>query len=348
MCRARHRKSAKRTWIALAIALTTACAGPAVAQQASAQDSPVQDTPGLAVPAATADAVTSEPLPPAILPPATLPPATLRAALPPDGNDVSNHDVSDGLDGAVPEQPLSPEDRAIIDKVLTDNALSDDAFASGRAQPLKRPRRGNLYIPRKLDVARTDRPDGGSTVTLKQPLPTNWDAKVGADLGFAGNGPDSLRPPPVVLTPPRDDSGVGAAWASVDVASLATVDARIDPNKDQSLIGTTVTRSVPLGGSFAVTLQSRAAVTESYGQTAADAAADPRVWSRANTAKFNILPTGTTLAAGLSSSSTDPVTHNSLSAEQKLYGGLNVSTAVNDIGETSESRSVSARFKLNW
>ncbi|MBI1202097.1 MAG: hypothetical protein GC182_06255 [Rhodopseudomonas sp.] len=282
-----------------------------------------------------------------------LPPATLRTALSPDSDNAAHHvagdhEVSDGLDGAVPEQPPSPEDRAVIDKVLADNALSDDAFTSARAQPLKPPRRGNLYIPKKLDVAKTDRPDGGSNVTLKQPLPTNWDAKVGADLGFAGNGPDSLRPPPVVLTPPRDDSGVGAAWASVDVASLATVDARIDPNKDQSLIGTTVTRSVPLGGSFAVTLQSRAAVTESYGQTAADATADPRVWSRANTAKFNILPTGTTLAAGLSSNSADPVTHNSLSAEQKLYGNLNVSTAVNDIGETSESRSVSARFKMNW
>jgi hypothetical protein len=74
----------------------------------------------------------------------------------------------------------------------------------------------------------------------------------------------------------------------------------------------------------------------------------PHVWGHANSARFNILPTGTTLAAGLSSSSIDPVTHNTLSAEQKLYGPLHVTTAVTDLGQPGESKSVSARFKLTW
>lgn len=307
-----------------------ACAAPVAAQEAQqeAQQEASQETSNVA-----AGAVTSEPLPP--LP---VPPPTLRAGLAPDAA---------GLDDAVPEQPLSPEDRALIDKVLADNALSDDAFEKTPARALKPPRRASLTTPKKLDVSKTDRSDGGSTVTLKQPLPIDWDAKVGADLGFDGNNaPNPLRPPPVILSQPHDDSGVGAAFASVDVASLATVDARVDPNTDQSQLGTTVTRSVPLGQQFAVTLQSRAAMTESYGPSSTTDT--PRVWSNANTAKFNILPTGTTLAAGLSSTSTDPVTHNTISAEQKIYGALNVSTAVTDIGETGESRSVSARFKLNW
>ena len=74
----------------------------------------------------------------------------------------------------------------------------------------------------------------------------------------------------------------------------------------------------------------------------------PRVFGNENTAKLDILPTGTTLAAALSSSSTDPVTHNTLSAEQKLFGPLNVTTAVTDVGQSSESKSISARVKLTW
>ncbi|MFZ0261595.1 MAG: hypothetical protein WAL36_16700 [Pseudolabrys sp.] len=38
------------------------------------------------------------------------------------------------------------------------------------------------------------------------------------------------------------------------------------------------------------------------------------------------------------SASNDPVTHNTLSAEQKLYGPLQVTTAVTDFGQTSSSK----------
>ncbi|MFY9880600.1 MAG: hypothetical protein WAK39_14545 [Pseudolabrys sp.] len=41
------------------------------------------------------------------------------------------------------------------------------------------------------------------------------------------------------------------------------------------------------------------------------------------------------------SASNDPVTHNTLSAEQKLYGPLQVTTAVTDFGQTSSSKSIS-------
>ena len=57
---------------------------------------------------------------------------------------------------------------------------------------------------------------------------------------------------------------------------------------------------------------------------------------------------GTTLSAGLARTSTDPVLHNSLRADQKLYGPLHVGTALNDVGETTENKSVTASFKLNW
>jgi hypothetical protein len=75
---------------------------------------------------------------------------------------------------------------------------------------------------------------------------------------------------------------------------------------------------------------------------------ESRVWGNENIAKLDILSTGTTLGAGLSSTSTDPVTHNRLSAEQKIYGPLGVTTAVTDFGRPGESKSVNARLKLTW
>ena len=64
--------------------------------------------------------------------------------------------------------------------------------------------------------------------------------------------------------------------------------------------------------------------------------------------KFKVLPTGTTLAAGLASTSLDPVTHNRLSAEQKLLGPFTITTALTDVGQTTANKSISAGFKLNW
>jgi hypothetical protein len=64
--------------------------------------------------------------------------------------------------------------------------------------------------------------------------------------------------------------------------------------------------------------------------------------------KFNILPTGTTLGVGLTSVSNDPIAHNTFSAEQKLYGPLQVTTAVTDFGQTTSSKSISAGFKVHW
>jgi len=74
----------------------------------------------------------------------------------------------------------------------------------------------------------------------------------------------------------------------------------------------------------------------------------PQVFGNERAMKFNILPTGTTLGAGMTTASNDPVTHNTLSAEQKLYGPLQVTTAITDFGQTTSSKKVSAGFRLNW
>lgn len=255
----------------------------------------------------------------------------------------------------VTEPTLSAEDNAIIDNAL---AVDPASFIHAPAKPLRLP---TLANSKALDLKRTDRPDGSGTVIVKKPLAPEWDANVGADLGLAANTP-SVYDPRNPLGVTRNDRSSGAAWASVGVPNFASVDARVDPNNEQGRVGTTFKHSLPVGGKFAVTLQSRYSVTETLGQpqaapsdiplriapTGDPAAPVARVWGNENFAKLAILPTGTTLGAGLTSTSTDPVTHNTLSAEQKIYGPLGVTTAVTDVGRASESKSVSARLKLSW
>jgi hypothetical protein len=40
--------------------------------------------------------------------------------------------------------------------------------------------------------------------------------------------------------------------------------------------------------------------------------------------------------------------HNTLSAEQKLFGPLHVTTSVSDLGEATVNKSITAGFKLHW
>ena len=260
------------------------------------------------------------------------------------------------------DEPASPASSALSpdESAVLGNALMFDQSNLTGAAPVKPLRLPSLSNPKDLDVSRTDKSDGSSTVVVKQPLPIDWDAKVGADLGLAAapNSYQPVRPMPGT----RDGRGSGAAWASVGVADLATVDARVDPTNDQGKLGTTLKHSMPVGSQFSVTLQNSYSVTETFSPlttapsnlplmavpTVAATQPTPQVWANEKVAKFDILPTGTTLAAGLASTSTDPVTHNRLSAEQKLYGPLHVTTAVTDVGQPFSNKSITAGFKLNW
>jgi len=251
-----------------------------------------------------------------------------------------------------PEVPLTPEESAILA-----NALIFDPAAL--ATPPKKPLRLPGMSDKGLDVTRTEKPDGSATVVVKQPLQTEWSNSVGADLGPSKSGAGSAFDRPLLTA--RDSSGSGAAWASLGVPNIGSVDARVDPYNEQGKVGTTLKQSIPFGGRFAVTLQDTYSVTETLSSPSAgpndlplmalpsaSTPTTPQVFGNERAVKFNILPTGTTVGAGVTTASNDPVTHNTISAEQKLYGPLQVTTAVTDFGQTTSSKSISAGFKLHW
>lgn len=251
-----------------------------------------------------------------------------------------------------PEAPLTPEESALLG-----NALVFDPAAL--ATPPKKPLRLPGASDKGYDVKRTEKPDGSTTVVVKQPLQTEWENSVGADLGPSNTGADAAYDRPLPTT--RDRSGSGAAWASIGVPNIGSVDARVDPSNEQGKVGGTLKHSIPFGGRFAVTLQDTYSVTETIAPPSAGptdlplmslpsnpAPATPQIFGNEKAVKFNILPTGTTLGAGVTTASNDPVTHNTLSAQQKLYGPLQVTTAVTDVGQTTSSKSITAGFRLHW
>ena len=232
------------------------------------------------------------------------------------------------------------------------------ALADGKpAKPLRLP---GLTDSAKFDVSRTDKPDGSSTLVVKQPLASRMGRQSRRRSQARGAAAGRL-PAGQAVAGNGGGQDSGAAWASVGVPNLASLDARVDPANDQGKLGTTFKQSIPVGGKFSVTLQDSYSVTETFGPPATApsdlplmaapavaTAPPPQVWDSQKAVKFDILATGTTFGAGLATASNDPVTHNTLSADQKLYGPLHVTTAVTDVGQPTSNKSITAGLKLNW
>lgn len=254
-----------------------------------------------------------------------------------------------------PETPLTPEEAAVLANALTSDPATLDA------RPAKSLRLPGSAKGDQIGYSHSAKPDGGGTMAMTKPFAGDWDAKIGADVTRTPDRSAGYWPAqqPVISSGTQDS---GAAWASVGMNNLASVDARVDPGSDQSKLGTTLKRSIPLGSKYSVTLQDTYSVTQSMGSPAAAPATIPlmtspagaatppaaQVWSNQRSIKFDVASTGTTFGAGLATASNDPVTHNTFSADQKIYGPLHVTTAVTDLGEPTSSKSLSAGLKLHW
>jgi hypothetical protein len=264
-------------------------------------------------------------------------------------------------DETQPLKPLTPEE-----SIELGNALMFDPATVTADKPARAPKLPTLSKPRKLSVDGSENPDGSTKVVVKKPLTVlDWNADIGADLKTAA-------PPPTSYVPGKpfpgtvDDAGSGSVWASIGVGSHTSVEARVTPSLDQGQFGAGLKHSIPLGDTFSLTVQDKYSVTETSAAatTPASVAGLPlmtapvpnepatqgssQIIGNDRSVKLNIKPTGTTLGAGFTSASNDPVTHNTLSADQQIYGPLHVTTSVTDVGEATSSKSITAGFRLNW
>src|SRR5260370_16357550 len=107
-------------------------------------------------------------------------------------------------------------------------------------------------------------------------------------------------------------------------------EARLDPSQDQSRLGTSISKSLPLNEQYSLILQDGYNVIQQGIAPLPGIAARP-VYQTEQSAKLSIAGTGTSLVAGQTLSSADDKWLRKVGAEQKLFDGVSISASV---GET--------------
>jgi hypothetical protein len=200
-----------------------------------------------------------------------------------------------------------------------------------------------------------DKPNG-SALSVKQPLSPFWDTRIGADMTVArqpttmsellsekaangGNAPQSSGTAWAAATAP----GVGSIW------DKTAIEARVDPSQEQSKLGTSLSKSLPLGEQYSLTLQNGYNVTQQGVMLLPGIAAHPlRNYQTEQSAKLSIADTGTSFLAGQTLSSTDDKWLRKIGAEQKLFDGVNISASIGETPLGATNKSLSAGFKRSW
>jgi hypothetical protein len=252
-------------------------------------------------------------------------------------------DVADAPPKIADQLPIEIDDEALAKALSSESALSVPV----KIKPVSR-------SDRALKAAkwnRVDNPDGSANYSVAKPIAAPWDARIGADLSTAARPPE-LDDPRRLPGPTPANSGSGSAWANVAVPYFATVEVRAEPANGYDKFGTKLERSVPIGKTLSVTAQSTLGVTEFRPSTpdaaAPSADAASRLFSTDNSLQLNVLATGTSLIAGTSTTTGDPVTHSRLSAAQKVYGPLNVTGSIHDPGQPTSNMSITAGMNFVW
>jgi hypothetical protein len=204
-----------------------------------------------------------------------------------------------------------------------------------------------------------NKPNGAAALSVKAPVSTFWDARIGADMTVV-NQPmvqtnmDLLRQKYSADAAPSQSSGT--AWAAVTAPGVGqiwdqtAVEARLDPTQDQSKLGTSLSKSVPLwGDQYSLTLQNGYNVVQQSLAPVIGISGHPaRSYATDQSAKLSIADTGTSFIAGQSLSSAEDKWLRRIGAEQKLFGDVSVSGSISETPQGATNRSFTAGYKHSW
>jgi hypothetical protein len=203
-----------------------------------------------------------------------------------------------------------------------------------------------------------DKPNGSAAVSVKQPLSPFWDARVGADMTVV-HQPQTLTSADLVRQKFSSDGqpsqSSGSAWAAITAPGVASIwdktaiEARVDPSQEQSKLGTSLSKSLPLSEQYSITLRN------GYNVIQQGLAPVPGIGGHATrnyevdrSAKLSVTDTGTSLIAGQSLSSTDDKWLGKIGAEQKLFGGVTINGSIGETALGTPNKSLTAGFKRSW
>jgi hypothetical protein len=203
-----------------------------------------------------------------------------------------------------------------------------------------------------------DRPNGSAAVSVKQPLSPFLDARVGADMTVV-NQPQTLTSSDLLRQkfsgdgPPSQSSGT--AWAAITAGGVGSiwdktaVEARVDPSQEQSKLGTSLSKSLPMSEQYSLTLQNGYNVIQQGVVPVPGIPGRPvRNYQTDQSAKLSITETGTSFIAGQTLSTADDKWLRKIGAEQKLFGDISISGSIGETAVGPSNKSLTAGFKRSW
>ena len=128
-----------------------------------------------------------------------------------------------------------------------------------------------------------------------------------------------------------------------------SVEARVDPSQEQTRLGTSLSKSLPLNEQYSLTLQNGYNLVEQGVIPVPGIIGRPvHNYETDQSARLSIADTGTSFTAGQSLSSTDDRWLRKVGAEQKLFGGVSISGSIGETSLGTTNKSFSAGFKQSW
>jgi hypothetical protein len=201
------------------------------------------------------------------------------------------------------------------------------------------------------------KPNGSSAVSVKQSVSPFLDTRIGADMTVARQG--TLTASEVLSEKLANGGSVpqssGTAWAAITAPGVGSiwdktaVEARVDPGQDQSKLGTSLSKSLPLNEQYSVTLQNDYNLIQQGIVPVPGIVSRPvRSYETDQSARLSITDTGTSFTAGQTLSTNDDKWLRKVGAEQKLFDGVTISGSIGETAQGTANKSFSAGFKRSW
>jgi hypothetical protein len=202
-----------------------------------------------------------------------------------------------------------------------------------------------------------ERGNGTSAVSVKQSISPFWDTRIGADMTVArqGGATTSEQLSEKLANGGSLPQSSGTAWAAITAPGVASiwdttaVEARVDPSSEQSKLGTSLSKSLPISEHYSLTLKNDYNLIQQGIVPVPGIVSHPaRSHETDQSARLSIAETGTSFMAGQTLSASDDKWLRKVGAEQKLFDGVTISGSIGETPTGAANKSLSAGFKRSW
>jgi len=281
------------------------------------------------------------------------------AAQTPPTNDEPEMQETEDAEAAPAEAAPSVNDADIMKDIdvskLDWSLLNVDASTLGDLAAKGRAAKGAA----SADVAwsANERGNGTSAVSVKQSISPFWDTRIGADMTVArqGSATTSEQLSEKLANGGSLPQSSGTAWAAITAPGVASiwdttaVEARVDPSSEQSKLGTSLSKSLPISEQYSLTLKNDYNLIQQGIVPVPGIVSHPaRSHETDQSARLSIAETGTSFMAGQTLSASDEKWLRKVGAEQKLFDGVTISGSIGETPSGAASKSLSAGFKRSW